>query len=75
LAYHVGFTLDFGGGNQSSNGGLLLLRSAERKLGVCGRLADAMPDSRQASRIRHAMFEMVMARVCALVCRRPDHLL
>jgi hypothetical protein len=31
-------TVDFGGGNQSSNGGLLLLRSAERKLGVCRRV-------------------------------------
>jgi hypothetical protein len=34
-------TVDFGGGNQSSNGGLLLLRSAERELGVCRRLAGA----------------------------------
>jgi hypothetical protein len=64
--------VDFGGGNQSSNGGLLLLRSAERKLGVCRRLADAMPDHRDASRIRHAMFEMVMARVCAIACGHED---
>jgi hypothetical protein len=42
-------TVDFAGGNQSSDGGLLLLRQAERKLGVCGRLADAMPDRRDAS--------------------------
>jgi hypothetical protein len=28
-------TVDFNGGNQSSNGGLLLVREAERKLGVC----------------------------------------
>jgi hypothetical protein len=41
LAHHVGFTLDFGGGNQSSNGGLLLLRRAERNIGICRRLADA----------------------------------
>jgi hypothetical protein len=34
---------------KSSNGGLLLLRQAERKLGICGRLADAMPDRRDAS--------------------------
>jgi hypothetical protein len=27
-------TIDFAGGNQSSDGGLLLLRAAERKLGV-----------------------------------------
>ena len=44
-------TVDFDGGNQSSDGGLLLLRQAERKLGVCRRLADAMPDRRDPSRI------------------------
>src|ERR1700722_3575344 len=65
-------TVDFGGGNQSSNGGLLLLRSAERKLGVCGRLAKTVPDPRDPSRIRHEMFEMVMARVCAIACGHED---
>jgi hypothetical protein len=65
-------TVDFGGGNQSSNGGLLLLRRAERNLGICRRLADSMPDRRDASRIRHAMFEMVMARVCAIACGYED---
>jgi hypothetical protein len=39
-------TVDFPGGNQSSDGGLLLLREAERKLGVCRRLTEAMPDRR-----------------------------
>ena len=65
-------TVDFGGGNQSSDGDLLLLRHAERNLGICGRLADAMPDRRDASRIRHEMFEMVMARVCAIACGHED---
>ena len=65
-------TADFEGGNQSSDAGLLLLRQAERKLGVCGRLADAMPDRRDASRIRHEMFEMVMARVSAIACGHKD---
>jgi hypothetical protein len=55
-------TVDFEGGNQSSNGGLLLLLQAERKLGVCRRLSGAMPDRRDPDRIRHVMFEMVMAR-------------
>jgi len=53
----------FDGGNQSSDGGLLLLREAERKLGVCRRLAEAM---------RHAMFEMVMARASAIACGYED---
>jgi hypothetical protein len=65
-------TIDFDGGNQSSNGGLLLLRHAERKLGVCRRIADAMVDRRDPSRIRHAVFEMVMARVSAIACGHKD---
>ena len=65
-------TVDFEGGNQSSDGGLLLLRQAERKLGVCRRVADAMPDRRDASRILHGMFEMVMARVAAIACGHKD---
>src|SRR5437868_4637729 len=65
-------TVDFDGGNQSSDGGLLLLRQAERKLGVCRRLADAMPDRRDGSRIRHEVFEMVMARASAIACGHKD---
>jgi hypothetical protein len=65
-------TVDFNGGNQSSDAGLLLLREAERGLGVCGRLAEAMPDSRDPDRVRHAMFEMVMARVSAIACGHKD---
>src|SRR5579859_1769020 len=65
-------TVDFAGGNQSSNGGLLLLREAERRLGVCRRLAAAMPDRRDPDRVRHAMFEMVMARAAAIACGYED---
>jgi Transposase DDE domain group 1 len=65
-------TVDFNGGNQSSNGGLLLLRGKERALGVCRRLAEVMPDRRDADRIRHSMFKMVMARVAAIACRYED---
>ena len=65
-------TIDFAGGNQSSDGGLLLLRAVERKLGVCRRLAAAMPDRRDPERVRHAMFEMVMARASAIACGYED---
>ena len=65
-------TVDFDGGNQSSDGGLLLLRAAERRLGVCRRLAAAMPDRRDPDRVRHAMFEMVMARASAIACGHED---
>src|SRR6516162_1088299 len=65
-------TVDVEGGNQSSDAGLLLLREAERKLGVCRRLAEAMPDRRDPDRVRHAMFEMVMARSSAIACGHKD---
>jgi hypothetical protein len=65
-------TVDFDGGNQSSDAGLLLLREAERRLGVCRRLAEAMPDRRDPDRVRHAMFEMVMARASAIACGYED---
>ncbi len=59
-------TVDFNGGNQSSDAGLLLLREAEPRLGVCRRLAAAMPDRRDPDRILHEMFEMVAARAMAI---------
>jgi hypothetical protein len=65
-------TVDFDGGNQSSDAGLLLLREAECKRGVCRRLAAAMPDRRDPDRIRHEMFEMVMARASAITCGYKD---
>src|SRR5215813_2488274 len=65
-------TVDFNGGTQSSDAGLLLLREAERKLGVCRRLAAAMPDRRDPDRIEHEMFEMVAARSMAIVCGYED---
>ena len=65
-------TVDFEGGDQSSDAGLLLLREAERRLGVCRRIADAMPDRRDPTRVHHEMFELVMARVTAIACGHKD---
>ena len=65
-------TVDFDGGNQSSEGGLLLLRQAERKIGVCRRLAEMMPDRRDQSRVRHETFELVAARAFAIGCGYKD---
>src|SRR3974390_3356588 len=65
-------TVDFNGGTQSSDAGLLLFREAERKLGVCERLAAAMPDRRDPNRILHEMFEMMMARSSAIASGYED---
>lgn len=56
-------TVDFDGGNQSSDAGVLLLRAAEQKIGVIGRMSAAVPDRRDATRIRHRFSEIIGARV------------
>jgi hypothetical protein len=72
-------TVDFNGGNQSSNGGLLLLRQAERTAGVCWRLDPLMklmvgrcPESGAAlasqstiCRLENAPCKSEAARLCA----------
>jgi hypothetical protein len=65
-------TVDFEGGNQSSDADLLLLREGERRLGVCRRIAETVIDRRDQNRIRHEMAEIVAARVMAIACGYED---
>lgn len=65
-------TVDFDGGNQSSDAGLLLLRGAEKRIGIVGRLATALPDRRDPTRIRHRLTEIIKARVFAICCGYED---
>lgn len=65
-------TVDFEGGNQSSDAGVLLLRAAEQKIGVIARMAAALPDRRDPTRIRHRLSEIIGARVFGLCCGYED---
>lgn len=65
-------TVDFDGGNQSSDAGLLLLRAAEARLGVCRRIADATRDRRDQGRVEHPMHELVKTRSFAIACDWRD---
>jgi hypothetical protein len=65
-------TVDFNGGSQSSDGGLLLLREAERSVGICARLADSLTDRRDPSRVEHSLVEMIKTRVLAICCGYED---
>lgn len=65
-------TVDFDGGNQSSDAGVLLLRAAERKVGVISALAAALPDRRDPARIRHRLTEIIGARVFGICCGWED---
>lgn len=65
-------TIDFDGGNQSSDAGVLLLGAAEQKIGVIGRLAWALPDRRDPTRVRHRLTEIIAARVFGICCGYED---
>lgn len=65
-------TAGFDGGHLSSDGGLLLLREAERKLGIANRLAGAIRDRRDQSRIDHELPELLKTSVFAITCGYED---
>ncbi len=65
-------TVCFDGGQLSSDGGLLVLREAERRLGIADRLAGAFRDRRDPTRIAHEMCELLKTRVFAICCGHED---
>jgi hypothetical protein len=65
-------TAAFDGGRLTSNGGVMLLAMAERRLGLAERLARLVPDNRDPSRIRHTLADMIRARVFAICCGYED---
>lgn len=65
-------TAAFDGGRLSSDGGVMLLAQAERRLGIADRLAALMPDRRDPARVTHAMADMIRARIFAIACGYED---
>ena len=62
----------FDGGAISSDGGLLLLREADRRLGLTRMLTSCVQDRRDPSRISHAVEEMLLFRMMAIACGHED---
>jgi hypothetical protein len=62
----------FDGGRLSSDGGVLLLREAERRLGIADRLASFVPDRRDGARVTHTVADMIRARIFAIACGYED---
>ena len=54
-------TATFDGGKLSSNGGVLILREIERKLGLAAVLSRHIPDDRDHTRITHSYSDMTRA--------------
>jgi hypothetical protein len=62
----------FDGGQLSSDAGVLLLRGAERKLGLADRLASCIREWRKPERIEHPLAEMLRLRMFAIASGYED---
>ena len=65
-------TAAFDGGRISSDGGVMLLAQADRRLGVADRLARVIPDGRDPDRVTHLLPDILRARIFAIACGYED---
>lgn len=65
-------TAAFDGGLISSDGGVLLLAGADKRLGLVDTLAAVIPDHRDPTLITHTMSDILRARIFATACGYPD---
>jgi hypothetical protein len=56
----------------SSDGGAVLLKAIDRKLGVTRRLAATLTDPREASHVTHTLTDLVAQRIFGLACGYAD---
>lgn len=59
-------------GNLSSNGGLVVLREAARRLDLAAVIADPLPDARNPLLVTHSYRDMVTARMMAIAAGYED---
>jgi hypothetical protein len=65
-------TAAFDGGRITSDGGVMLLSAAERRLGLADRLASVIRDPRDPGRITHSLADILRARIFAIACGYED---
>ncbi len=56
----------------SSDGGAILLKAADQRLGLTEALADCLEDERQPGKIRHEIRELLTQRIMAIACGYED---
>lgn len=63
---------NFEGGNVSSDGGLMLLRQADRRLGLVAALDRALPDPRKPELITHRQSDLLRQRIFGIALGYED---
>ena len=62
----------FDGGRMMSDGGVMLLSAAERRLDLAGRLARLIADPRNPAFVTHSIADILRARMLAIACGYED---
>jgi hypothetical protein len=65
-------TATFDQPHASSDGGAILLKAADRHLGLLAALTATVPDARAPARVTHGVRDLVAQRVFAIACGHPD---
>ena len=63
----------FDGGRLSSEGGLLVLREVERRLGLADRLAACLKDRRAPEKVVHRLAEIMRFRMLMIAAGYPEY--
>ena len=56
----------------SSDGGAVVLKAADHRLGLIARLTDSLRDERQPGKVVHGLEELIAQRVYGIACGYPD---
>src|ERR1700753_1230198 len=65
-------TAVFDGGRLSSDGGVMVLTLAERRIGIADRLAAEIVDRRDPARVVHTLSDILRPRILAIACGYED---
>ena len=65
-------SVEFTGPAQSSDGGVVLLKAVDERLGLTRGMAEAVRDRRQSGKVVYAMVEMLRERIFGIACGYPD---
>jgi hypothetical protein len=64
--------INFNGGFLSSDAGALLLREVEEHINLIRKMAEVIPDSRDARYVTHSITDMLIQRVAQIACGYED---
>jgi hypothetical protein len=72
LPHGKDISLDFSGGNVTSDAGVLLLAELDARIGLTKNIASCIKDTRQPGKIIHSLQEMIQQRIFQISCGYED---